>query len=125
MKLNEVVELYSNMRDLATKEMKASLAFKFSRIIKSLENEIQNFEEQRQKLIDQYGEKDENGEVISQEDGSIKIQKDREEEMIKEYQDLMNTELDLTFTKVTIDELDTIDGITPEKLIKLDSIIEE
>ena len=73
MTLNDIFNAVPALREISTKEFPGSVTFKIARLIRELDKEIQLFEEERSKIANKYGEKDENGNLVIQEGGNIKI----------------------------------------------------
>jgi hypothetical protein len=87
-----------------------------SRIIRKLNEELQNFDEQRQKLVSQYGEPQENGNVI--------VTQENMEAFAKELNELAALEIELDFSPVPLDELGDI-KMKPAELMLIEKFVTE
>ena len=95
--LGELLNGKPALEKLVNLEISIKAAYKLSRIIRKLNEELQNFEEQRQKLVNQYGEPQENGNVI--------VTQENMEAFAKELNDLASLEIELDFEPVSLEEL--------------------
>jgi hypothetical protein len=98
------------------------LALQISRLLKEGEREIQNFNEVRTNLINKYGEKDENGELITDENKNCKILNDKIETFSKELNELVDMEIEINSNKISIADLENMD-FTPADMAVLEPFI--
>ena len=61
MKLKNMLDTVGTLRGIAGKELRGRAAYNIAKIMKQVDNEFTLFNEARQKVVDKYGEKDENG----------------------------------------------------------------
>ena len=83
------------INELAEKPMKISLAAKLLRLSDDLQKESDFIDKQRRTIIEKYGKKDENGELIIN-DGNVSFDGDIAEKVQEELSELANLELDIT-----------------------------
>lgn len=107
------------LQKLAGTKLKAKLAWSISRLLKAAETEIQSFNDTRINLIKQYGEKDENGELITDENGNCKIPEESLKEFSAQLNELVNTEVEINANKLSIDDLENLD-FTPAEMAQLE-----
>lgn len=124
LKMNDLLNSTETLQKLSQKELKAKLALSIARLLKEAEREMQNFNEVRMNLIKKYGEKDENGELITDEKGNCKILNDNTADFSKELNDLIETEIEINANKLKLDDLETLD-FTPSDMVSLEPFIEE
>ena len=122
-KISELLNSTEALQKLAGTELKAKLAWQVGRILKAAEVEIQSFNETRMNLIKKYGEKDENGELITDEQGNCKIVEGDINEFSNELNDLINSEVEISGNKIKIDDLDKVD-FTPAEMAQLEILID-
>ena len=84
------------------------------RLTEKLKKEIDFIEEQRVTLIKKYG--------TEQEDKSFTVAPENMESFLKEFEELLNTELDFECQKIEIDYLDGRD-LTPEDMNSLNFVL--
>ena len=111
------------LQKLSQKDFKAKLAWSIARLLKSAEAEIQSFNDTRMNLIKKYGEKDESGELVTDEKGNCKINNEAVNEFSNELNDLVNTEVEINANKIDIKLLEDID-FTPSDMAALEPFVE-
>ena len=121
--INELLNSTEILQKLASKELKARLALEVARMLKSAEKEIQDFNEVRMKLINKYGEKDENGELITDEKGNCKIMQDEIKNFSSELNDLVGTEVEINANKLKIEQIENLD-FTPAEMSMLEPFLD-
>ena len=92
-KISDLLNSTEALQKLSKTDLKAKLAWQVSRLLKSADKEIQEFNETRMKLIQKYGEKDENNELVTDENGNCKITPDSIESFSNELNDLVISEV--------------------------------
>lgn len=123
MTLNDIFNAVPALREISTKEFPGSVTFKIARLIRELDKEIQLFEEERSKIANKYGEKDENGNLVIQEGGNIKILDNKIQDCNEELQALFNTQVEINANKLPIDIFDSIE-MTPTQAMNLEAIVD-
>ena len=123
MTLNDIFNAVPTLREISSKEFPGSVTFKIARLIRELDKEIQLFDEERSKIANKYGEKDENGVLIVQDNGMIKIPDDKIQECNEELQALFNTQVEINANKLSADIFDNIE-MTPTQAMNLETIID-
>ena len=91
--------------DLSEKPLPISLAAKLLRLADELAKENSFIEKQRRDIIEKYGKKDENGELIIN-DGNVSFDGDIAEKVQEELSELANLEIDITDRNITEEELE-------------------
>lgn len=111
MKFSEVFEILEIRNLLVDKKLPIKVSYKLTRFFNELENEAKFFNETLQKLIEEYGKKDENGNYIYTEDKQgVKIQDDKFQECMDKIDELNKLEVNLTYIpEFTIEELEPLD----------------
>jgi hypothetical protein len=84
---------------------------------------MSSFNETRMELIKKYGEKDENGELKTDENGNVHIPDEALREFSNELQELLSTEVEINANKVKLDDLGTVE-FTPSEMAQLEDFIE-
>ena len=123
-KISDVVNSMETLQKLAQQNFKAKLALSIARLLKQVEAEIQTFNTTRMDLIKKYGTKDENGELITDEEGNCKIDPDSIETFSKELNELLATEIEINANKIDVNLLDECD-FTPSEIAALEPFLEE
>lgn len=86
MLLSNVIELREILNEYADKDINFSTAYKIMKIMELTDKDYQFYIDKTRELIDKYGRKDENGELVIEDNGSVKI----EEQYITTVQEKMN-----------------------------------
>lgn len=111
------------LQKLSQKDFKAKLAWSIARLLKSAEAEIQSFNETRMNLIKKYGEKDENDELITDDNGNCKIPNANMVEFNDELKDMLDAEVEINANKLSIDLLEDIE-FTPSDMAVLEPFVD-
>jgi acyl-CoA synthetase (NDP forming) len=104
--------------------MKIKVAYKIARLAREIQKEIELFESTRHTLIEKYGIKNENGELVEDKNGGYPIQKEKKNEFLKETNELLNSKISLNVDKLSLKDLEEAE-LTPQQIIKLIDFIEE
>jgi len=110
------------LRKLNNAELPVRVSYKLAKNIKSIEKELNIYEEEKQKFINKYCEKDDEGNNKINEDGTIKIIDT--EKWNKDIKELLDIEAEINMEKINIDELGKSDfKITPSELSLIEYMI--
>ncbi len=112
----------SNLRVLSKKQLPVKVSYAIAKNISKIEKELTIYEIERQKLIDKYAKKDNEGKVVADNNGQIKF-KDKEN-WEKDINELLDIEVEIEFHKFNIKHLEGRE-ISPAELIALEHMIEE
>lgn len=110
MKFSEAFQVLEIRNLLVNQKLPIRVSYKFTRFFNELEIEAKFFNDTLQKLIEEYGKKDENGNFIYTEDKQgVKIQDDKFQECMDKIEELNKLEVNLTYTpEFTLDELEPL-----------------
>lgn len=122
-KLEDLVNATDGLKGLSQKQLKARCAYAVGKILKSADAEIQSFNETRMELIKKYGEKDENGELKTEENGNVRIPPEGLNDFSKELRELLDTEVEISANKIKMDDLGNVE-FTPAEMAQLENFIE-
>ena len=122
-KISDLLNSTDVLQKLSKMDLKAKLAWQVSKLLKAADAEIQSFNETRMTLIKKYGQKDDSGELVTDDKGNCKITEGSVEEFSNELNELLNAEVELNVNKVKIDELGEI-TFTPSDMVQLEPFIE-
>ena len=123
-KLGDIVNSVDTFQAIMQQSFKGSLAFKIARLARELNKEMETFNEQRRKIIDEYSLKNENGEVKPDENGNIQIMPDRIQEFNIEFSNLLGTEVEINADKLPMDKIDDFE-ISPQQMLNIEMFFEE
>lgn len=123
LKMSELLNATETLQKLSQKELKARLALQIARMLKEGEREMQNFNEVRTNLIRKYGEKDDNGELVTDENGNCKILQGQTETFSKELNDLIGMEIEINANKIKLADMENL-NFTPADMSVLEPFME-
>lgn len=101
----------TGLKVLIDKELPAKTSYSISRNLKTIGKELELIEEKRKELVKKFAE--ESGKTVAQE---------KMDDFQKEFNEIMNLEVDLDLWKVKID---TLGNVAPSVLSAVDFLIEE
>lgn len=129
MKLVTVTENYKNLLTMIDKRLPLSLSHVITSNLITLENEYKVIEKQRIKLVEQYAERDEEGNIKTKDNEYCFG--DNKEVFHKEYNEYLGTEMELDIRTIPFSDIEKMDGnsryevLTPRELLKIDFMIEK
>ena len=123
LKIADLLNSTDVLQKLAGKELKAKLAWQVGRMLKEAEKEIQSFNETRMKLINKYGSKDENGELVMDENNNCKIEPESINNFSNELNELIASEIEINAHKIKIDDIENI-NFTPSEMAQLEPFVD-
>lgn len=103
--------------------MPAKTAYKISKLSNFLKDDANFYTERLSQIIEQYGEKDENGEPVISGSG-YKIQKDKTDECAAAIKELSEIEATVPDAKIYLSELDGVE-LSPDDIAAIYAFIEE
>jgi hypothetical protein len=98
------------MKEIANIKLPILLSYKISKLLKETEKDYDFYNENFSKIIKDYCEFDENGNLIWANETSIKIQEGKEEECQKALGELENIEAETPNTFLTLDDLEKLNS---------------
>lgn len=123
MKLNKLVDpaFQTALRKLTTQEVPLKSAFKLKSIIKQVNDALTKYDEVRTEALKRFGEKDSDGNLIVDDNKSVKLSEDSAQAFIKELSELLADE-------VQVDTLNVADlgdklSMTTSELMLLEDVI--
>ena len=103
--------------------MPAKTAYKISKLSNFLKDDANFYTERLSQIIEQYGEKDESGELVISGSG-YKIQKDKTDECTAAIKELSEIEATVPDAKIYLSELDGVE-LSPDDIAAIYDFIEE
>lgn len=88
---------------ISQKQLPIKVSYAIAKNINKLENELKTYNQERQKLIDKYCLKDENGNNVVDEYNNLKIADENIETWNKEMNELLDIEIDIDMHKFNLD----------------------
>lgn len=111
------------LMDVARKELPIKVSYALAKNIAKIEKELEIYNSERQKLLDKYCVKDENGKNKVDENNQLKIEEEYLKDWEKDIKELQNIEVEMDIHKFKLEELNGY-NMTPSELIAIDYMIE-
>lgn len=109
MKLYQVIALQELFKVIGNQKMSIKTTYKLSKLARRVEEEIAFYQEEFNKILNEYGKKI-NGDYVFSDDGSsIIIIEGKEQECKQKISELQNLEIDLKDFSFSIDEFENLD----------------
>ena len=121
--LNDILNASDAFSKMMNQTVKGSIAFKIARLARELNKETETFNTERQKMLQQYCEKNEDGSLVSDENGNVKVIPEKIADFNNDFQTLLNTEVEINADKLPTDILDAFD-LTPQQMVFLENFFE-
>ena len=121
--VKEIVDSVNVVKQMMNMSMKSKVAYQVARLARELENELKTFENERMRLIQKYGEKDEDGNLKTDENGQYTIPKDSIKEFGDESDGLLETKVELNVNKIKLEDLDC--ELNPGQILRIMPFVEE
>ena len=121
--LEQLINGSDAFKTLSQKPLKARTAYAVGKILKSVDTEMQSFNDARMELIRKYGEKDDNNELKTDEQGNVRILPEVLDSFNNELHDLLETLVELNVNKIRIDDIEDI-NFTPSEMAQIGDFIE-
>ena len=122
-KIGDLVNSTDALQKLADKQLKARLAWQVARLLKAADAELQGFNDTRMNLVKKYGEKGEDGNLITDEKGNCKIIAESIADFTTELNELIESEIEINCNKIKIEDLENLD-FTPSEMTSLEKFID-
>lgn len=123
MKIKQLVQITQVLERFVNKKLSIKLSYKIMKFLKATEADMTFYKEKLTKIIEEYGERAEDG-SIKMIDNNFKIKENEIENFNKAYFELEEIEIELPNIKFNLNELEEI-KISPAELYILDNLIEE
>ena len=106
---NNLPALEALMDKIKTKSFSIQTQYKFLKIGKVIEQEVELFNTQREYLIKNFAEKDNEGQFIFTKDGGLKIQDDKVQECQDKIKEINNLQVQFPDIYFSLDELEPLE----------------
>ena len=121
--VKDIVNSIDTLREVVQRPLKARTAFNVAKLIRSIDAEYELYNAERDKLIRKYGNKDENGELIVDENGRCRVADEDIPKFNEEIQELLNNEVTINAPKLYISELGE-ETFTPMQMLSIEKFLE-
>lgn len=107
---------------LTNMELPIKLSYAFSKNITKIDRELVAYNKEREKLINKYGEKDEEGNLKTKEDGTINILDI--DSFNKDLKEILDIETEVDIHLIDLEKVNVDINITPGELMLVDYMFE-
>lgn len=114
----------TKLAEIAQKQLPIKASYAIAKNLSKLEAELKTYNAERDKLIEKYSRKDEQGKTIIGENNQVGIQEDHLNDWNKDIQELLAIENEVNIHTFSIDVLDGC-SMTPAELMLIGYMITE
>ena len=123
MKLYQLIESKDSLKKLNTAEgLPFKTALSIAKGIREIDEVLQVYENKRRELINKYGKKDDNGELITEGD-NVKLT--NRAAFVNEFNALAMEDVDIEIKKISVDDLENVTSLTPSDINNISFLFEE
>lgn len=124
-KMHQILDFELVYNKIKNTKMPIKTIYNFAKFAREINNEKEFYQQELQRIIDNFGERDENGNFVLTEDKTgIQIKKELLNECQKEIALLSNLEIEIKGISLSIDELENVE-LTLSEMEILMAFIEE
>lgn len=116
--VKDVVDSIPVLNSFASKELPAKTAFIAARLLNQINEEYKVFETTREKLVNEYGEHDDDGQLKVRDDGTVYILPERMLEFQNSLQELLDTKITIATDLLPLSSLEQL-NFTPAEMHSL------
>ena len=119
--LRDIVNAVEPLNDIVDREIPVRLAYKLMMLSDEINEHQQRYEKLRRELVQKYGDPvyDEEG----NDTGQIQVKQENNDAFIREHQDLLENEVEISTPQVTLSELEGAGDIKARHLMRLRAFI--
>lgn len=122
----KILNTINVLGNLNNAQLPIKVAYAVSKNINKIESELKAYNTEKAKLIEKYSEKDEEGKVISNEQGHVTIKNEHIEDWNRDINELLSIENDVDIHKIQLNDLlNTNYNISPAELSMIDFMIND
>lgn len=122
MKLYQLIESKESLKKLNTAEgLPFKVAFSLAKDIREIDEALTVYENKRKELINKYGKKDDNGELIIKDDN---VELTDRFAFANEFNSLVMEDVDLDIKKINVDDLESVDNMTPSDINNIEFLLD-
>lgn len=130
MKLNlsneRIVNTIDVLGELNNAKLPVKVAYAITKNINKINSELKAYNKEKAKLIDKYGEKDEEGKLKVDEKGNVPLKKEYIEDYNRDIAELLSIENEIDIHMINLDDLlNSNCNISPAGLVAIDFMINE
>ena len=121
-----IVNTINTLGELSNAKLPVKVAYAITKNINKINTELKSYNEEKTKLINKYGEKDEEGKLKVEENGIIHLKEEFIEDYNRDIKELLSIENELDIHMIQLDDLLNSDyNISPMELMTIDFMIKD
>ena len=121
--INELVQIGNLCEKFSNRVVSARLAYKLAKLSKAISEDINFYQEKYIEYLEMFGDRDENGDFISNK-GNIKIISGLEQECKEKFNELNSIEVEIPNIKFSLEELEQL-NMTMKDMLVFDLFVDE
>ena len=121
--INELVQIGNLCEKFSNRVVSARLAYKLAKLSKAISEDINFYQEKYIEYLEMFGERDENGDFVSNK-GNIKIISGLEQECKETFNELNSIEVEIPNIKFSLEELEQL-NMTMKDMLVFDLFVDE
>jgi len=121
-KLMTIKSIEDSLQKLMNKELNVRIAYRLAKVLKIITTELQEVEKARIELIRKYSDAPKQDGKSDPVSGQVQVAKEKEQEFFKEFNELLQEDVEIEFEPIDISELDDI-KLSPLDLLKLTDFV--
>lgn len=122
--LGQLIDMVPVLQQISKIPLSSGLMlYKFGKIINKVNEEVELYNTTKQKMMETYVAKDENGEYLRDENGNLFVKAELQERVNKELNDLIEIKETLNIDKFSISDFDNL-GLNSQQILPLLPLIE-
>lgn len=119
----EIIEKVGMLGGISDRKLPVKVSYAIAKNISKIESELKHYNKEREKIVDKYCEKDEEGN-LKIEDGNYAIKKEEKENWNKDMNDLQEIVVEIDAHTFNMDLLTGYD-MSPNEMMCIDFMLEE
>lgn len=125
MELSKIIDpqFQSTLRKLASQDLPLRAAFALKGIVNNVNGELKKYDEVRGEALQRLGEKGDDGKVVVNDSGSVKLSEDSMKNFMEEMNALLTTTVDVG--SVSVKDLGDKCSLSAGDLLALDGLVKE
>lgn len=125
--LKDIINMQQTLSNIVNQKLPFFLAYKFSKLAKIVDENIQFYSTSLKQIIDEYAEKDEEGNILHDENSPdmIKVKSTFVEEFQQKVEELQNVEIADEIPTFTFSDLEDKIELTTQEVLALIPVIRE
>jgi hypothetical protein len=124
-KAQEMYQISNVVKRLSNLPLPVKIAYGLSKNLKTIDREVEILNVSRQKLIDEFAERDENGKIVMLSEIEIKLKEETRDEFNDKFKEFLEMDVEFDVFTISINQFTAADiKLTPAEMTVLDFIFD-